>query len=167
MAGAITDGGGALSRALVTSGAVAAARICEAAQEPLFIDDHFTSNWFHSQMPWKNVMDRSADAMPEHLGAFNPSDWSLVNFILELKDLKPLLKKYHTKRSFFRSFLQYFNEGITIEGILALIGSQYLEVKFGIEPFFQDLSTILDKLNTFDERFENYLSHRGKDLHRN
>jgi hypothetical protein len=118
-------------------------------------------------MPWKNVMDRSADAMPEHLGAFNPSDWSLVNFILELKDLKPLLKKYHTKRSFFRSFLQYFNEGITIEGILALIGSQYLEVKFGIEPFFQDLSTILDKLNTFDERFENYLSHRGKDLHRN
>jgi hypothetical protein len=76
------------------------------------------------------------------------SNVSLLNFIIELKDLKGTFNTFRSRRSFLRSIASAFELGsLSIAGFITYFGNLVFEYIYGLGAFIRDVSTILTSLD--------------------
>jgi len=95
------------------------------------------------------------------------ADLSFPNFIYELKDLKHLVPDGRTISSYADTLSQFirnpFKKGSKLaEGLSDATASQYLNAKFGYLPLIEDAAKLMESINLYNLRLDNFVKEAGK-----
>lgn len=94
-------------------------------------------------------------------GKFFSGSYSLLNFLIELKDMRGLLKPLIYHRLEFRRFIRRLKKGVTFAEAIRLLASGYLTYSFSIAPFIRDLQSIYKHLINFTSIWDKFVAYEG------
>jgi len=106
----------------------------------------YSSNLVLGNVNWKAL---SAQAMDEMMPTFSEGGESLVNFMLELKQLKDLFHLWNRSRGFLKN-----------------ISGAHLNVSFGWRPFLSDVERLRGALRNFQKKLRRLQEEANKPLKR-
>lgn len=100
----------------------------------------------------------------KHMLPYIKQQLSLINSVIELKDLKSLPKTFRSLVRFTRTFTQSFayKKGMTLAEMVRLAGELFLQWKFGISPLISDIVGIYNSLVGLEKRINDLISRAGR-----
>jgi hypothetical protein len=115
------------------------------------------SFWFFGDI------DEFADRAYQKIKPSLNSAFSLLNFIYELKDLKPLWKEYFKNKGAFKKCFSILKNSrhMKLRQLWKELATVHLEWSFGIKPFISDLQSIYKTLKSLKKNCKEITDHAG------